>query len=691
MSMSVKCVFRDWCKHRRSFNIRGFAKSVEYKPKLKPKALIALERQKEEEELLRRKNLTLPKLESIKIPQRIDRDPTAILKALASTVGRDYTAAHYRFHDDPYLIPSSNSAKRNFALSKESGKKAAKWIRQQHAELFQHREADPPIEAFFPTPTFTEESNVDEPTLTDLIKQGHLSDAVNVYNILKNKGIDISKDGQQAFLELLCYCNEVELLEDDLIEERWYKSGMMSRERLKNSWKERGLAETVFQEINEPDIRAYCALIRGRAKFYQVEKAWQLYQEVLGKSLKVDVETYNSLIKIVNFLREATDLRWQLVQELLHDMESNSVQPNLGTLNAILETLSTIGNVKEARTLCLQTLAEFKKLGIEPSLASYYFLLTTFCKDRGPISTILADILKELRGKELTIQDPKDTFFFVTAMDVARNHLQNLELADSINELLFTSNNYDLIGDSFKESIYYRHYVALKCNLEPFDVFMQYYDKIVPNIYTPEPGIMEEILKSMELSSAIEYLPKLWSDMVIFDHTLRESLLALVLNLTAAYFPDVEEGVVSDSSKLAEQFSQISWKIWGIIENQDRERSRVINWTGKMLGDLMTVQLKSRNFRNACEIIKKLLQNNQDILGIPTLDSLRLFLDSAIEENSGSMCLACLQYINDCGFPEVVELAEEVHEKVKLDSIQVAKLSNIVGFDMASKSRSSLD
>lgn len=62
--------------------------------------------------------------------------------------------------------------------------------------------------------------------------------------------------------------------------------------------------------------------------------------------------------------------------------------------------------------------------------------------------------MKELRGKELQVQDPKDTFFFVTAMDVARNHLQNLELAEEVNELLLTGSNYDLIGDSFKESIY---------------------------------------------------------------------------------------------------------------------------------------------------------------------------------------------------------------------------------------------
>lgn len=68
-------------------------------------------------------------------------------------------------------------------------------------------------------------------------------------------------------------------------------------------------------------------------------------------------------------------------QQLLTDMKEHGVNPNLGTLNAILETLSTMGNIKQAKHLCLQTLSEFRRLGIEPSLASYYYLLTTFCKD----------------------------------------------------------------------------------------------------------------------------------------------------------------------------------------------------------------------------------------------------------------------------------------------------------------------
>lgn len=77
-----------------------------------------------------------PAEEHIEIPNRIERSPTDLLQALASTVGRDPTAPHYKFHDDPYLIPLSNVGKRTFALSKEAGRKAANWIKEEHRDLF---------------------------------------------------------------------------------------------------------------------------------------------------------------------------------------------------------------------------------------------------------------------------------------------------------------------------------------------------------------------------------------------------------------------------------------------------------------------------------------------------------------------------------------------------------------------------
>lgn len=75
--------------------------------------------------------------DKIIIPTKIQRSPTDILLALSSTVNKDPTAAHYKFHDDPYLIPSSNIGKRTFAMAQEAGRKSAKWIRQENSKLFQ--------------------------------------------------------------------------------------------------------------------------------------------------------------------------------------------------------------------------------------------------------------------------------------------------------------------------------------------------------------------------------------------------------------------------------------------------------------------------------------------------------------------------------------------------------------------------
>lgn len=75
--------------------------------------------------------------EQIEIPNRVHRGPTDILKALSSTVAKDPTAAHYKYHDDPYLIPMTNITKRTYAMAQESGRKAARWIKQEHRDLFQ--------------------------------------------------------------------------------------------------------------------------------------------------------------------------------------------------------------------------------------------------------------------------------------------------------------------------------------------------------------------------------------------------------------------------------------------------------------------------------------------------------------------------------------------------------------------------
>ncbi|CAG7817066.1 unnamed protein product [Allacma fusca] len=616
----------------------------------------------------------------IEIPVRIERGPTDILKALAGTVGRDYTAPHYKFHDDPYLIPTSNMTKRMYALSKESGRKAAKWIRQQHPELYYHKNADPPAMAFLPDPTLENVFELTEETIQSFINLGLVTEAMKAYDALKDKGADLSPGIKQALLETVAFYNGEEPSDDDLLDERWYEQ--QQRERNRNVWQKSGFAEQLFQDLAPQDSRAYSALISGLAKYRDCDKAFALYQEASSKGLKLDTPTFNALISIVNYVRENTDLRMQLLEELLMNMKEQNLQPDIGTLNASLNTAGFIGNFKIGKTLMLQVLTEFKGAGVNPSLGSYNEIITTYCRDKGPISTILVDIMNEIEGKEYEIQHPSDISFFVNAMEVCRNHLQDLDLAKRVHQLLMTGHNYDFIGDSLKESFYYRHFTILRVNLEPIEDFFNFYDKLVPNIYIPEPAVMEEILKVVELNGAINYIPQLFSDIVMFDFTNRESLMTLMLQILNGEFPSRS---TDQSVKLGNALGAIAWKIYLILENQREDYTKVIYWTGKMLGDLMSVLVKSEALDQACQVMKKLVTPNQKVVGAVPLDSLTLFLQAAMQSKNSAMCLACLQYTSDAGYPEASKMAEEIVRKVELDSVQKGRVNNIAGFDVSAK------
>ncbi|KAJ8922045.1 hypothetical protein NQ315_008686 [Exocentrus adspersus] len=623
--------------------------------------------------------------EKIEIPKRIPRGPTDILRALESTITRDPTAAHYKYHDDPYLIPKSNVGKRTFAMAQEAGRKAAHWIRREHADLFNHREADPVIQAFLPRVVYNEDSEVTENDLKQTIEDVQVADAVIVYKALKSKGVKVSKETEQSLLDLLCYFNSEDTLSEEFIEERWFMQSSRSKERHRKIWKDGNLAEEIFISIENPTAEAYSTIIQGMTKHFQVTRAWELYEEAQNKGLVLSTNTYNSLIRVVNFLKEQYDMRWVLIVNLLTDMNKLGLKPNLATLNAILQALSTMGGGNAAKDNALKTLREFKKLGIEPSLGSYYFLLVTFCKERGPKSTILYDIMAHIENKEHKIRDLSDTNFFVTAMDVCRNHLNDVEMAKRVDRLLHIGNNYDLIGDSYKESIYYRHYFILLVTYVPLDEFMnQTYDKLVPNIYVPEPGVMLELLTQVELNAAVEYIPKLWSDMTVFDHTTRENLLELISNIMVNNPPA--------DSELRERFSYIAWDMYNKIESQNENRYNKITLTGEMLGKIMTLLLKNDDFSKACAVMEKLDKGHSSIVGIPKFETLSLFVDKCIENKAPSQAIRCIQYCADSGFPEVNSLAVRLDEKLTLDEELLGSLTKAVGnFRLDNKSSANVE
>ncbi|CRL04320.1 CLUMA_CG017415, isoform A [Clunio marinus] len=616
--------------------------------------------------------------EEIKIPNRIKRSPTDLLKALSQTVGYDPTAPHYKFHDDPFLIPTSNIAKRTFALAQESGRKSAKWIRQENWKLFQHTEMDPPIEAFVPTKIYTEESEVEVKDLESLIAAADVTDAALVYQLLQKNKIEIPAEVMQSFFELICFFNNEEQLDEDLVEERWFRMSAKLNERPRKTWKDYDLAEQIFSEIDPKDSKAYSTIIRGMCKYYQAEKAYAFFNEALANNIALDVETFNSILSVVSFLREGYEARWDLMRELLITMKSANLNPNQGTLNSCLSSITTMGG-RTSRDNALKILGEFKRIGIQPSLASWYYILQIFCRERGPVSHVLIDIMNEIEGKEFEIKDLKDCHFFVTAMDVCRNHLHDKNLAKRVDALLHHGDNYNLIGDSYKESVYYRNFFLLLLSTEPFEIFMDTYHYLVPNVYIPEPVVMEEILKSIEVSGSIETIPLIWSHMILFDHTTRENLLNMITKIMIENKPNPS---LPRQENLVQSFGDIAYDIWKKIEEKNEMRTKQMIWTARLLSDILTLICRIEDFEKATEIFDKIIGSQDEILGDAEITSMQNYVQVCILKKQPEKAVQCLQFCTEIGFPESKDMAKTICSGFTLDENLLKKVAYLAGEDV---------
>ncbi|KAK9871049.1 hypothetical protein WA026_010007 [Henosepilachna vigintioctopunctata] len=612
------------------------------------------------------------KSEEIIIPRKIPRGPTDILRALESTISRDPTAAHYKYHDDPYLTPKSNLSKRSLAMAQEAGKKAAHWVRKENVDLFQHREADPFIEKFAPPKIYTKDSEVTIDDLKYCVKVANISDTILVYTLLKEKSINIPPEIMQDILELLCFYNSEDPLSEEFIEERWFKQSSKGDKKQRKTWKDGAFAEEIFISVKEPTSETYSAIIRGMLKYYQVDRATQLFEEAKQKGFILNVETYNAILEAGTLLKENNDMRWSYIISILTEMNDKKLKPNLGTLNSILYCLKSMAN-KFSKEYALKVLSEFEGLGIQPSLATWTFVLQIFCRERGPISTILYDILNKIENEKHTMRDIRDVSFFVTAMAMCRFHLNDYGLAKRLDKHLHIGNNYDLIGDSYKESIYYRNFLILAVNSEPIHDFMEnLYNQIVPNIYTPEMGVLEEIIKQVEISGAIEFLPKLWSDVVTFDCARKDTMLKLILDIMVHNEPE-------NDPNLVEKFANIGSDIYEKLMNQNENRTNNIPVTGDMLGSIMLLLLRNNSFDKAWNLFMTLDKDHQIIIGVPKVEAISALIDACIEEKQASKSIMCIQYCADAGYDEIDKLAKNIQLKLTLDETHLDKLSKIIG------------
>ncbi|XP_043919399.1 pentatricopeptide repeat domain-containing protein 3, mitochondrial [Protopterus annectens] len=546
--------------------------------------------------------------EELVIPRRKTWDKLAVLQALASTVNRDPTAAHYLFQDDPYLIPKTSAEFRVYSLSQESGRSAARYIFNNYPTFFEKNRAEPLIPCLMPQNLEPQIGDVSEAALKERIQLRRVKDAVDVYDQLVQAGTQLSLETMNSLLDLICYYGDRDPVVEDQLESKESENEVEVQEenskrrkgRFRKSfeqsitWRENNNAERIFNLMQEKNEHSFCTLIQGMVKYGAYNKAFSVYTDLLNNRMNADVHTFNSLILATPEVREKYNERGDLITDLLRQMAAQNVKPNLLTFNSVLKSLRKCGAL--GRSYSLQTLNEMKALQIEPSLATFDHIIGIFYKFVSPgrvQSEIIYEVMDEIEQKNFVARDPDDVNFFANAMKVCLD-LKDVELAYRLHKLLETGDNWKLLGDFYHQSIFYGRFFNLLCMMEHIDVVLRWYRQLIPSA----------------------------------------SFADCALDIKSSY------------------------------ESQDRGQFS-LEWTASALGNITKVFLQARKIEEAWKMIHLFKAKNR----LPREELLNEFMDLVKEKNDPVQAIELIKLAAACSLP-VVKLASRAREEFLLSEEQ---------------------
>uniref|UniRef100_A0A665T929 Small ribosomal subunit protein mS39 n=1 Tax=Echeneis naucrates TaxID=173247 RepID=A0A665T929_ECHNA len=613
-------------------------------------------------------------IESIVIPRKKTWSKEAVLEALASTVGRDTTAYPYQFQDDPYLSPRTPNEFKLYYLSKESGRSAAKYFINNNPKFFTKDFAGPHIPCLMPETVSLLLEEVSEEALKERISLRKVQAAIDMYDQLLQAGTAVSMETTHDLLDLICLCGDRDPEQDGIThhitslcveQESGEKRGRRTKLRRdleiqKTPWRENNNAERIFNLLPERDTRCYSALIRGMVKFEACEKAFSMYTDLLNNRLAADVHIFNALLTAAPRVRETHSERWELITELLTEMNQQKIQPTLMTFNSVLKALRRCGSM--AKTKAPQILSEMKAVGVAPSLATYDHILAIFYKSGKEQHTdILKEIVSELEGESFTCQDPGDVMFFTSAMKICLDN-KDLELGYKINILVEVGENWRLLGDPYQKSIYYGRFFNLLCLMEHIDVVMKWYRQLIPSVYYPNPQGVKDLLQALDTDSRLDLLPTIWKDICSMGHDNKLDLVEEVLSLMARE---------KQSPEVQESFAVCALEIKKVF---DPDRSRPgLEWSTSSLSNITFLLLRVNKMQQAWEMLQLFKSNNR----VPSEALLQNFLSACQSNGSPQTAVGLVQLSAAFCLPETPKLAKRALAEFDLTEEQSIRLTTI--------------
>lgn len=607
----------------------------------------------------------------IQIPVRIERGPTDILHALASTVPDDPIQTDYVYHDDPFLLPVRRTDYRNYALSYEAGKKAAMWIYEQHNELFVQHLSEPQIEAFSPIKHIDEEK-VSEEMLLQAILKYRTSEALHIYKLLK---MNVSNEAKQLLLELLCFCTEQDSINMNLCFERWY-----IKNPHKIFWQYSKEINELYQFLIMQDsltaAAAYSTMICGLAKCSRADEAWVIFQTCLKAECLLNINAYNfALFLIPEVIGKKNLKKIQYVYDIFKVLNTNGIKPNIRTLNAALKVVvQSPGGVYDH--IVRNLLAEYKNLNIEFSLGTYHYIMLSFYeRDKQSHDDFLL-IIDTLENVNLTLQDSADLKFFSHAMSLAY-HYQDKVGAEKLHRILLFGNNRKFLSNDSAKNTYYSSYLLLLLSTCTLDEFFHFYNKFCPREHVPNSRLFTTImntLKQYELKDIAKYVLQIWTDVNNYNSK----------NISVKY--EVLRMVKIDDlpadSPFKTAFANAALSLWTEIKNGIENNLTIHSSLETSMTACMAIMLLHGGLlKESIEVLQYTVKESH--LFIPTIDQQQLneLFEGYISAECIEAALLTLEYAINLGFPQIVEMGMKLKNLPQFTSNDDNKLINLLGVD----------
>ncbi|CAF0934814.1 unnamed protein product [Brachionus calyciflorus] len=583
-------------------------------------------------------NLSSSVKKAISIPYRIKRSPTDLLKALSNTVKLDPNTPHYSLIDDSLLTSINPNDVRRSYLSKASGIKAAKFMIEKYPEAFMKDDCVPHVKSFFPKYEFSEEE-LKYPTenlIYSLMSWGKLSLAYDSYLKCKDQNIEVSEECKHVLLDLLSINNSNDSKEKVPIMEEWYLKGqtrdMESKPRYipANTWVKGGKAEQMFNELKSKSAASYCSLIKGMTKYNDAENATTLYNEMKHYNLTPDLNTINSMIKIISLSppEVTNDKKIEIMLQRLNEIKNYGMLPNLKTFNTCFELIKSFNLFQRSVPLTLDLFKEMQNLKIEPSLSTYSHIVSIFYPNRdigvrtGVLGQVINEIEKMAQSENgLVWKDVDDPLFFKIAMEkLSLGTPENLPLAKKLNGILFKENNIKFLNDSYLINKYFEFYLTTLIKFDLPENVIDEWRFLTPYIYGRSIIILDRMIDFVSKNKCFDFVPELWSNCLEFKSKRLSDFwsdtIESLLNIMGQYEEDNQE-LISKYSSIAEimikNYPYAPLRIE--TDSEDDLQPLEYNWNSKMLSNLFIVLLRGNKLEAAWNEFENYMKNQNKIAG----------------------------------------------------------------------------